>query len=163
MGLPLPESSMTHVRTDKPSLKPSRKGISLFEGDIRELDGKVEWPGALTIAEYTGLELWWEYQQTEGLIRLFLQDGKQVSSPILRIPLTEVEAKQIDGYQELGGWGYYDMRVEENDDRAAIQISFKNAQNESTSLLWILNKRRRALVRRAVDCFVGLRDPIFGD
>lgn len=41
--------------------------------------------------------------------------------------------------------------------------SFIAANNNRVSLLWIIDKKRRATARKAMDRFVGLGDPIFGD
>jgi hypothetical protein len=154
---------MNRTPTGRAALKPSRKGITLFEGDLCEFDDKVEGPGALQVAQYLGLELCWEHEQNGNLLVLFMKDRGETSSPILRIPLTENEAHLIHGCREKGCWWYYDLQVEETDDRAGVTVSFLDEKDETTTLLWILDRRRRALFRRAVDCFVGLRDPIFGD
>jgi hypothetical protein len=142
--------------------RPSRDGITLFEGDVAEFDGKVLQPGALTIAEWEGLELHWDLQPGDVLV-LILTYGSSVSDPILRLPLTEHEAQLIRGHREKLRWGYYDLKVEENDDRAAVNVSFITASDEPKSMLWIIDRKRRAAVRRAMNRFVGMRDPIFAD
>ena len=141
--------------------RPSRDGITLFEGDVSEFDGKVTLPGALEIAQYEGLVLRWDYKESEKEVVLQGERGTEVS--VLRIPLTEHEVQIIHNHQEKGGWGFYDLHVEENDDRAAVNVSFITADKEPTSLLWIIDKKRRAAVREALNSLYDEDDPIFDD
>jgi len=147
----------------KMSEKPSRDGITLFEGDAGEFDGKVTTPPGLRIAQWEGLVLCWDYKQPEKEVILQGKYGTEVSDPVLRIPLTEHEAKIIHNHREKGGWGFYDLHVEENDDRAAVNVSLVTADKERISLLWILDKKRRAAVREALNGFPDEDDPIFDD
>jgi hypothetical protein len=41
-----------------------------------------------------------------------------------------------------------------NDDRAAVNVSFMSARHEPVSVLWILNKERRAELKREVGRFL---------
>ncbi len=141
--------------------RPSRDGITLFEGDVSEFDGKVTLPGALEIAQYEGLVLCWDYKESEKEVVLQGERGTEVS--VLRIPLTEHEVQIIHNHQEKGGWGFYDLHVEENDDRAAVNVSFITADKEPTSLLWIIDKKRREAVREALNSLYDEDDPIFDD
>lgn len=127
----------------------SRTGISLFEGDVRELDGKVRIPGALMVAQWEGLELTWDYERDGDVLVLYLSHLSEII-PALRIPLTQEEIQILDGHREKGGWGYYELRVEENDDRAATNVSFHTAKDKPMSLLWILDRKRRDAVRKAL-------------
>jgi hypothetical protein len=141
----------------------SRDGITLFEGNVEEFDGKVIRPGGLEIAQYEGLVLRWDYKGSEKEVILQAKYGTEVSDPILRIPLTEHEVQLIHNHREKGGWGYYELRVDENDDRAAVNVSFVNADNVPISLLWIIDKQRRAAVRKALNSLFDDDDPIFDD
>ncbi|HEY7214009.1 MAG TPA: hypothetical protein VIC28_05225 [Thermoanaerobaculia bacterium] len=151
---------MSHSRT-KTSGTPSRDGITLFEGDVSEFDGKVTVPGGLEIAQYEGLVLCWDYNRSEK--EVVLQAERRTRVPILRIPLTEQEVQIIHNHQEKGGWGFYDLHVEENDDRAAVNVSFITADQEPTSLLWIIDKNRRTAVREALNRLYDKDDPVFDD
>lgn len=141
--------------------KPSRAGITRFEGSLDELDGKVARPAGLLIAQYEGLALMWDLEPAGDVLALHLEMGDDVSDPVLRIPLTEDEAKGLHGLVEKGGWGFYDMK--EDEDRAAVHVSFMNAGNEPDGFLWLLDGKRRKAIRKAMDRFVGAGDPIFGD
>jgi len=138
----------------------SRDGIELFQGETAEFDGKVNVPGTLEIAQYEGLGLFWDYDPG-GIFSLHLTWGSKTSEPVLRIPLTKDEMKIVHGYREKGGWGYYDLMVEKDDDRALIQVSFISAKNGPTSLLWFVDRQRRDAIRRGIDRFRA--DPLFGD
>ena len=153
---------MSRTLTDQASSKPSREGIALFEGDVRELDGKAESPGSLLIAQWEGLKLFWDYEPS-GVVLLRLSYGSQISDPILCIPLSESELQIVRDHIEKGGWGYYDLKVEENDARAAVNVSLVTAENKPVSLLWIIDSERRAAVRRAINQFLGEDDPVFDE
>jgi hypothetical protein len=143
--------------------KPSREGITLFDGVITAFEGKIYNPPALQIAQWEGLQMKWDYEEPDQVLALHLRYGPTVSDPVLRIPLTEDEVKLIQGYREKGGWGYYELRAEKDDDRAAVHVSFMNASNDPVSLLWIVDRNHRTRLRDAMDDFVGVDDPIFGD
>jgi len=145
----------------KTSEEPSRDGITFFEGDASEFDGKVTTPPGLWIAQYEGLVLSWDYKPSEKEVVLQGEYCTEVS--VLRIPLTEHEVQIIHNHQERGGWGFYDLHVDENDDRAAVNVSFITANKEPISLLWILDKNRRAAVRKALESLFDEDDPIFDD
>lgn len=138
----------------------SRTGITLFDGAISEFDGKVINPGALQIAQLEGLRLKWDYEEPDRVLSLHLRLGSAVSDPVLRIPLSEDEAKLLEGHLEKGGWGYYELV---DDDRAAVHVSFMNADDKPVSLLWIVSNEHRMSIRDAMDRFVGIHDPIFGE
>lgn len=131
----------------------SSDGISRFHGDPSEFDGKVITPGGLQIAQYEGLKMFWEYEPSADFLTLHLVRGNQTSDPILQIPLSEDEIQILSDCQEEGGWGYYELRVEDNDDRAAVNISLITAKKGPVSLLWIVDKSRRAALRRAFNRF----------
>ncbi len=135
-------------KDDKMSRKPSRAGITLFEGDAGEFDGKDIGPVSLLVAQWEGLQLLWDYERPGDELVLHATRGRGSGHARL---------------SRKGGWGYYDMNVEENDDRAAVNVSFMNAKNEPVSLLWILDKKRRTAIRKAIDRYVGVEDPVFGD
>lgn len=141
--------------------RPSRDGITLFEGDVSEFDGKVTAPGALQIAQYEGLVLRWDYKGPEK--EVVLQGERRTRVLVLRIPLTEHEVQIIHNHREKGGWGFYDLHVEENDDRAAVNVSLITADKEPTSLLWIIDNKRRSSVREALNSLFDEDDPIFDD
>src|SRR5262245_48766522 len=114
---------MSHSRT-KTSAKPSRDGITLFEGDVSEFGGKVTVPGGLEIAQYEGLVLCWDYEETEkeNCPSREVRPGGQRS----RFADSFDRARGTNHPQPSGkgGWGFYDLHVEENDDRAAVNVSF---------------------------------------
>ncbi|HEX3532074.1 MAG TPA: hypothetical protein VH988_33870 [Thermoanaerobaculia bacterium] len=139
----------------KKTVKPSRAGIQRFEGDIRELDQKVEIPGALLIAQYEGLRHFWDYDQLEHALVLYVTWGGERRETVLQIPLMEDERALLRGHREKGGWGYYELHVEEADDRAAVNVSFIGAKAEPISILWIIDQKRRAAARKAINHFTG--------
>ena len=132
-------------------MKPSRDGITLYEGSLKEFSGKTTNPPALQIAKLEGLALLWDYEPAERILVLNVTQWGDDPIPAIQIPLTEAEAAIIHNYHERGGWGYYDLHVEENDDRAALQVSFINESQVPTNLLWIINKKRRTQVRKALN------------
>jgi hypothetical protein len=144
--------------------KPSREGITLFDGVISAFQGKISNPPALQIAQWEGLQMKWDYDEAEKVLALHLRSlSGSVSDPVLRIPFTEDEVKIIHGYVEKGGWGYYEMREREDDDRAAVHVSFMNASDAPVSLLFIVDRNHRTRLRDAMNRFVGVHDPIFED
>jgi hypothetical protein len=147
----------------KTSEKPSRDGITLFEGNVGEFDGKVTVPPGLKVAQWEGLVLCWDYKRSEKEVVLQGERGTRVSDPVLQIPLTEHEVQIIHNHREKGGWGLYDLHVEENDDRAAVNVSLVTADKNPISLLWIIDKKRRSAVRKALNRCVDVDDPIFDD
>jgi hypothetical protein len=105
----------------------------------------------------------WDYEEPHQVLALHLSYGPTVSDPVLRIPLTEDEVKLIQGYREKGGWGYYELRAEEDDDRAAVHVSFMNASNDPVSLLWIVDREHRTRLRKALGEYVEDGESVFGD
>jgi len=146
---------------DEASGKPSREGITLFDGVITAFEGKIHNPPALQIAQFEGLRMKWDYDESEKVLSLHLRMGEYVSAPALRIPFTEDEVKLIHNHREKGGWGYYELREREGDDRAAVHVSFKNASNDPVSLLFIVDGNHRTRLREAIDDFAGEGDPMF--
>jgi hypothetical protein len=142
---------------------PSREGITLFDGVITAFAGKIINPPALQIAQLEGLQMKWDYEEADKVLALHLRFGRSVSDPVLRIPLTEDEVKIIQGYREKGGWGYYELNENEDDDRAAVHVSFMNASNTPVSLLWIVDRNHRTRLRDAINDFAGEGDSLFGD
>jgi hypothetical protein len=148
---------------DEASGKPSREGITLFDGAIRALEGKTHNPPALQIAQFEGLQMKWDYDESEKVLSLHLRMGGSVSAPVLQIPFTEDEVKLIHNCREKGGWGYYELREREGDDRAAAHVSFKNASNDPVSLLFIVDGNHRTRIREAIEDFAGEGDSMFED
>ena len=146
---------------DETSGKPSREGITLFDGVIRTLEGKTYNSPALQVAQWEGLQMKWDYDESEKVLSLHLRMGEYVSAPALRIPFTEDEVKIIHNHREKGGWGYYELRERDCDDRAAVHVSFKNASNDPVSLLFIVDRNHRTKIREAIDNFAGEGDPMF--
>ncbi|MEA2562929.1 MAG: hypothetical protein QOH06_4433 [Acidobacteriota bacterium] len=144
-------------------MKLSREGITLFDGVIAAFAGKIINPPALQIAQMEGLVMKWDYEEPDKVLALHLRIGGTVSDPILRIPLTEDEVELIEGYREKGGWGYYELKAEEDDDRAAVHVSFMNASNTPVSLLWIVDRNHRTRLRDAMDDFAGEGESLFDD
>lgn len=133
-------------------MKRSRAGISLFEGSITELQGKAMKPPALQVAQYEGLRLLWDYEPAEKTVVLYVTQRDR--TPALHIPLTEAEASRLHNHHEKGGWGYYDLKIEENDDRAVLQVSFINESQVPTGFIWIIGKARRTKVRKALNRYL---------
>jgi hypothetical protein len=136
--------------------KLSRDGITRFEGHVREFDGKVTKPGGLEIAMYEGLMLLWSYWP-EGTLDLFMTYDGEPTEPVLSIPLAADEIRLLDRCVEKGGWGYYELHVEPNDDRAAVNMSFMVAKKKPVSMLWILDRERREELKRGVGRFLSER------
>lgn len=74
---------------------------------------------------------------------------------------TKDEIAIMGGHREKGGWGYYELHVEEADDRAAVNVSFIAACEERMSILWIIDGQRRVAVRKAFNRF--LDEDLFDD
>lgn len=143
---------------------PSREGFALFDGAITAFAGKTHNAPALQVAQWEGLQMKWDYDESARVLSLHLRSlFGSVSAPVLRIPFTEHEAKLIHDYEEKGGWGYYELRERENDDRAAVHVSFMNASNDPVSLLFIVDRSHRTRLRRAINRFVGEADPVFAE
>lgn len=140
--------------------RPSRDGISLYPGVIMELQGKTINPGVIQIAMWEGLQLKWSYEPEDVIaLHLLTRAGNRVT--VLRIPLTDNEIEIMRGLREKGGWGYYELAVEENDDRAAAHVSFIAANGKPTSLLFILDRNHRTTLRDAFHDVLG--EPIFDE
>jgi hypothetical protein len=131
----------------------SSDGITRFYGESSELDGKVLGPGALQIAQWEGLELSWSCDPFEDILSLHLIKGERESAPLLKIPLSSGEAQSLRDCLEEGGWGYYELKVLETDDRGAVNVSFRTAEQEITCMTWFLDKKRRAALTRAINRF----------
>lgn len=140
--------------------RPSRDGISLYPGVIRELQGKTINPGAIQVAMWEGLQLQWSYEPGD-VVALHLLTRADNRETALRIPLTDNEIEIMRGLREKGGWGYYELAVEKDDDRAAAHVSFIAANGKPTSLLFILDRQHRTTLRKAFDDF--LDEPIFDE
>jgi hypothetical protein len=145
---------------EKKPAKARRTGIQRFEGNVRDFDRKVKIPGALMIAQWEGLQMFWDYESLEHTLVLFVTYGSGRST-VLRIPLKGDEIALLRGHRERGGWGYYELHVEEGDERAAVNVSFITAKGEPLSILWIIDKKRRDAARRAINRFVG--EKLFSD
>jgi hypothetical protein len=130
--------------------RPSRDGITRFTGDVQDLDGKVMKPGGLEIAQYEGLILLWTYQPGDVLALHMTYHEHSPGEPLISIPLLEDEIQLLKGHVEKGGWGYYELHVEPDDERAGVNVSFKDARSEPVSVLWILDKHRREELSRVV-------------
>jgi len=138
--------------------RPSRDGITLHPGVITDFEGYTYNAPAVQVAMWEGLRLLWSYEPGDVInLHLSLRDGYEKTA--LRIPLTEEEALIMGGMIEKGGWGYYELITHEDDDRGAVHVSFIAADGEPTSLLWILDRERRAIVRKALNRF--LDEPVF--
>lgn len=132
----------------------SLDGISRFTGKSSELDGKVVIPGGLQVAQWEGLGMFWDYEEAGNILSLVLIRGDQQSDPVLQIPLAEEEIQLFRDCQEEGGWGYYELKVDANDARAAVNVSLITTKRGPVSLLWFLDRQRRAAVKRAINRFV---------
>jgi hypothetical protein len=130
--------------------KPSRDGITRFTGNVRDFDGKVTQPAGLEIAQYEGLLLLWSYLPGDVLALYMTYRANEPGKPLISIPLLEDEIRLLEGHVEKGGWGYYELLLEPDDERAGVNVSFKNARSEPVSVLWILDKDRRAEVSQRV-------------
>ncbi len=107
-------------------------------------------PGGLVIAQYEGLILLWSYQPGDVLALHMTYQEHSPGEPLISIPLLEDEIQLLKGHVEKGGWGYYELHVEPDDERAGVNVSFKNARSEPVSVLWILDKHRRKELSREV-------------
>ena len=123
-----------------------------------ELQGKTINPGAIQIAMWEGLQLQWSYEPGD-VVELHLLTRADNSETALRIPLTENEIEIMRGLREKGGWGYYELAVENDDDRAAAHVSFISASGKPTSLLFIVDRQHRTTLRKVFNRF--LDEPIF--